>query len=359
MALALSPTDRSSARPQPCDYLFRAATACVLARHAGTSEAARIAKTLYKDDPVTPILLKAAAPPATIGNAGWAGTVAHLSVSSLLQSIVSLSAAADLLNRALKISFDRLASIRLPSRFASASSAGSWLIEGMPIVVQDYVVSAGPTLSPHKLATIATLTREMVSSSNVEAVVRQLLSEAFALMLDQTLFGTQADTGTGAPAGLLNGVTPTVAATGTSAIENMITDIQSLIAALATQKAGLAPVFVGAAGQIAAMKARLGPKFDYPILASAGLAPGVLIVVEPASLAATIQNAVPSFDAAESAILHMESATPTDIVTASGTAAVPVKSLFQTDAIALRAILSGVSWAMRAPHVAFVSGTAW
>jgi hypothetical protein len=356
--VALSPTERG-ARPQPHDYLFRAATCVVQGCHPNHGvEPMRICKTVYAGDKVTPILLRGAVPPATVADPDWAGTVARLSISSLLQSIVSLSAAADLLTRALRISFDRLASIRVPGRSLNVGDAGQWLAEGKPIPVRNFMMNAGPTLTPHKLAVITTYTREIAASSNIEAVVKQLLSEAFATQLDVTLFGNQADTGAGTPAGLLNGVVATTAATGTDKRDNMVADIEALIAALAANRAGLAPVFVGAPGQVAAMKAWLGPWFDYPILPSAALPAGTLIAIEPASLVATIADAVPDFSAGEASVLHMEDTTPADIVS-GGTAASPVKSMFQIDAVALKTILSGVSWAMRAPHVAFVQSVNW
>ena len=58
-----------------------------------------------------------------------------------------------------------------------------------------------------------------------------MLSEASAIELDRALFGTQADDGV-TPGGLLHGVTPLAAATGTDRLGNMAADIETLIAAL-------------------------------------------------------------------------------------------------------------------------------
>jgi hypothetical protein len=52
----------------------------------------------------------------------------------------------------------------------------------------------------------------------------------------------------------------------------------------------------------------------------------------------------------------MEDTSPSDIV--SGTAAIPVKSTFQTDTVALKMVL-WASWGMRAPHVAWLQNVTW
>lgn len=61
------------------------------------------------------------------------------------------------------------------------------------------------------------------------------------------------------------------------------------------------------------------------------------------------------------ATLHLEDTTPADIVSGpSGTPtpATPVKSMFQTDSLALRMIMM-INWLMRRPVVAWMTGTAW
>jgi hypothetical protein len=349
---SLSPAERG-ARPKAGDYLFRAAT-CYVKAAGDRSEPGRVAKALYRDDPVTPIILKAAVPPARTDNAAWAGALAAQATSGLLQAIVSLSAAADLLVRALRIDFAGYASVRLPGRVTQPGQA-VWVGEGMPIPVKNFPLNT-VTLKPHKFAVITSYTNEIASSSNVEQVVRSMLSEASAIELDRALFSATADDGV-TPGGLLHGVTPIAASTGTGT-DAMTADISALVGALGAAYAGLDPVFVAAPGQAAALKFWAGDQFDYPVLPSAALPPGTVIAIEPASLAASITDALPEFETSQGVLLHFEDTTPTDIV--AGTAAVPNKSMFQTDAVALRMILRNVSWAMRvAGHVAFVQGVTW
>src|ERR1700745_536912 len=90
-------------------------------------------------------------------------------------------------------------------------------------------------------------------TTNIEAVVRSMLSEASAIELDRVLFGAQADDGV-TPGGLLNGVTAIIStAAGGDTLSNMTRDIEALVAALATAYAGLDPVFVCSPGQAAAL----------------------------------------------------------------------------------------------------------
>jgi hypothetical protein len=336
----------------PSNVLFRTATAILRSHGAGiTPEDA--AKTLFGKDQV---ILRAASAPAKTTDSGWAGPLARQVVSDLLQSIVSISAGAALLTRALQINFDHLQSIRLPSRLVDPAYAGQWTAEGAPIPVFQYPVSAGKTLTPHRLSVISVFTREMIDTSNIEMFVRSLLSESAALAVDKALFGSQADDSI-TPPGLLNGVTPITAASGGSdRFANMAEDIEALIAQLASAGGGAEAVFVCAPGQAAAMKTYVGPKFDYPILASMVLPAGQVICIEPCSLVATISAATPEFSVAENTLLHMETV-PADIV--AGSPSTPTKSLFQLDALALKMTLRDLDWKMRASHVSFVSGTNW
>jgi hypothetical protein len=69
----------------------------------------------------------------------------------------------------------------------------------------------------------------------------------------------------------------------------------------------------------------------------------------------------PRFELSDQATLHLEDTTPADIVsgTTGPTAAFPVKSMWQTDSIAMRLILE-MNWLVRrAGVVAAVTGVTW
>jgi hypothetical protein len=165
------------------------------------------------------------------------------------------------------------------------------------------------------------------------------------------MFSADAPT-TAAPAGLFTSAALTPVAGGGSGA--MIGDIEALIAALAANGAGIAPVFVAAAKQTAAMKTLVGQRFDYPILASSALAPGIVAVVEPASFVSGFSS-VPEFRTGRDATIHMEDTSPADPIMSGQ----PVRSMYQLDAISLRMDV-WASFAMRASgHVQYVSATTW
>jgi hypothetical protein len=274
-----------------------------------------------------------------------------------LQSIVSISAGAALLIRAVQLSLDRKQSIRLPSRLVDPAYAGQWIAEGAPIPVFQFPVSSNPTLTPHKLGVVSVFTREMLEASNIEAFVRSLLSESAALAIDKALFGAQADDGV-TPPGLLNIVSPTNPANGVDKRENLMEDVSALIEAIASRGGGTDAVFVCAPAEAAAMKVNVGPQFDYDILASMVLSSGTVICVEPRSLVATIGAIMRQFSVAEATLLHMEDTAPTDI-NSSDAMAYPTKSIFQLDSTALKMVLSGVDWKLRAAHVSWIQSANW
>ena len=84
------------------------------------------------------------------------------------------------------------------------------------------------------------------------------------------------------------------------------------------------------------MKLLVGPRFDYPIVASVGVAAGTLIAIEGPSFV-TGFSGVPEFDISTQAVLHM--ANPASAFSTGGTIAVPERSLYQQDMIAVKMIM--------------------
>jgi len=340
-------------RARPSIYLYRSAAAYVRA-HVMNSTPEAAARSLYGNDVVTAEILKAATTQATTTSTGWAGALAQQAIEDLLLETTVASAASALIQKGLRVSFDGRASIRIPGRTLSPQDAGGWTGEGQPIRVRNLHATAGPILTPRKLAAICVYSREQASSSNIEAFVRADMSDAVRLSLDTTLFGTQADDGT-TPGGILNsvsGLTPT-AGGGMNALE---ADLKNLTAALVTAGAGANPALITNPIQAMSLKLVGGPKFDLPVLMSNSIAAGTVIMVEPSSFVSAF-DPLPEFSVTDQDLIHMEDTNPADIV-AGGGAAVPVKALYQVDCLALKMRLRA-SWGMRAPHVAYLTGATW
>jgi len=337
------------------DHLYRAGAAVLRSFITGNSPE-REAKAMFGDDHVTDIVLRAASAPATTTTSGWAQSLAGIAIYDLVQSVTSLSAGAEVINRALQLNMDEIAEARVPGRVLNAAAAGQWVAEGAAVPVRAMSFTNAAILRPRKLSVISVFSREMVESSNIEAVVRATLGEAVGLALDAQMFSSIAGDAA-KPPGLFAGVTP-ITATAGGGTNAMITDLGNLFAALAAASAGKTAVIVAAIPQAVKLKLTAGPKFDYDILASTALATGTVAVLELASFVFGF-GSVAEFSTTKVAALHMEADAPIDITGGTPSPAVPVKSMFQTDAIALKTNL-WASWGLRAAgHCQFLTGATW
>jgi hypothetical protein len=184
------------------------------------------ARDRWQDDHVAGMVLRAAVTPASL-----AGNAALARVSlAFLETLVPVSAGADLLRRGLGLDFDGAASIRVPG--ISVPTA-DFVGEGAPIPAPLIATSSGPSLSVFKIAALSSLTREMMESSNAEAMVRQVLIESTGPALDRTMFSANA-AAADRPAGLLHNIAALTPAAGTSGKDQIIVDdLQALVAAIA------------------------------------------------------------------------------------------------------------------------------
>jgi hypothetical protein len=345
------PSDLAVDKPRPADHIVRAAVAQLRA-YIGGGTPANIARTLWGDDRVTPIILRAATGPAMTTTVGWAKEIATVAIFDLLQSITSISAAAELIGRGLQIDMTGVAQFFVPGRVLNANAAGQWIVEAGPAPARQLSFSNAAVLQPRKLSVLTAFSREQIESSNIENIVRQTLGEAAGLALDQRMFSANAASAS-APAGLFAGVTPQTPTAG-GGINAMEGDLKNLFTALAAQGGGKTAVIVAAVPQAVTLKMTVGPKFDYDIIESTGLAAGTVAAVEVASFVSGFSS-VPEFETGRDAAIHFEDTAPADPIMGG----VPVKSMFQIDSTALRMRL-WASFGMRAAgHAQFVTGATW
>ena len=345
------PEDLGLKRARASTYVVRAAAAHLraLVTHR-TPE--RAAKELFGDDPATEIVLKASSSPAAMTQTGWAAELAQHGVRDLVASVTSISAGAVLIGRGLQIDMDGYAQLRIPGRVLDVNSAGQWVAEGAPVPVRQIVTTQGAVLQPHKLIVLTSFSRELAEHSLIEGILRQTLSEAVGLALDAALFSATADDGVH-PGGLFYNVTPVAAAGRLQRdIDTAAQDIANLTADLASRGAGLSPVLICNVKQAMMLKLMAGPQFDVPVLPSATLAAGTVVMVEPSSFVSAF-SPVPEFSTSTAAALHMEDTAPQNITSGS-----PSKSMFQIDSVALQMRLRA-GWGLRAPHVSYLTGANW
>ena len=257
--------------------------------------------------------------------------------------------------------------------------SGSFVGEGAPIPVRQGAF-ASQTLTPKKLAVITTWTKEMddFCIPAIEGLLRQAVLEDTAIALDSVLLGTGVATAI-SPPGLRSyqaGLTPSAATPGFDAfVEDyrslygslltltngnvrkpaiMLNPIQTLDLSTMQPPAAAAPLW-----PLAAMieQGRLGKA---ALVESATVPPGMAVMVDAADFT-TAGAEGPRMEISDQATLHLEDTTPEDIVSGpSGTpvVATPVKSMWQTDSLALRLIMR-MNWILRRPVVSWMTGVAW
>ena len=295
------------------------------------------------DDHLADMVLRAVVVPTAL-----AGNTALARVSvAFLETLVPLSAGADLLLRGLGLNFNGAASIRVPGiTIPTADFVG----EGTPIPAPLITTSSGPTLTPFKIAALSSLTNEMMRSPNAEDMVRQVLVEACGPALDKVIFSTNA-AASDRPAGLRFGIAGLTPAAGTSGKDQIIVDdLQALATALAPVAGNSNIVIVASPDAAVALQMRVFRE-EWPILVSAQLPARTVIMIAVNAIVSAVEGA-PQIDASSQASFVPDTV-PQEIVTSAGTPATSVGSLYQADEVALR-LRWPITWALRASN-----GLAW
>jgi HK97 family phage major capsid protein/HK97 family phage prohead protease len=357
---------------EPIDYIFRALTAQVVA-HVHKTPLVETMKALYGEDPTTKAVMdavvvnKAAVAPADTTTSAWAGALVQTAIGDFFELLLPQSVYPRLSQIGGRFGFGRNGTVSLPTRDATPTVAGSFVAEGGAIPVRRAGFSA-ITLTPKKMAVITTFTREITERSTpaIEQLLRNAIQEDTAVSIDSVLLDANAATAV-RPAGLRNGIT-TAAGTAGGGFAAVVADLKAILGGLITATNGNIrnPVWLMNPAQALALSLTQnaggdfpfeqevnGSKFrGYPIIQSTTVPAGVVIIVDAADFFSATGDD-PKFDVSDQATLHMEDTTPLAIGTAGApnTVAAPVRSLFQTDSLALRMILP-INWALRRTGVA-------
>ncbi len=314
----------------------------------------RIVRENWKDDKdALSIAQKGAVVPAsTSGVTPFNQT----SISNLISLLGPGAASRAIFAASLNVSLDNSYGLTVPTMTASGTGV-SFVGEGSPLKVRQYAFS-GPTLTPKKVGFISHYTRELFKASNADTLIRALLIENLSVGLDTILLdATAADTTR--PAGLRNGVAATTATAG-GGTAAMVGDLANLASAVAPVANGQI-VFVASAKQAVKINLMRTWALPYPLLSSAGLEDGVVLALAANALAVSGSDDPPKIAVSSEAVMHTEDGSPAAFSTVGtpNTVAAPLRSLFQTDTIALR-LLADVNWALRASGaVAWTQSVTW
>jgi HK97 family phage major capsid protein len=325
----------------------------------------------YGDHEATQTYVRAAIAGATTTTAGWAAELAQTANADFLEGLRPLGAFSRLAAAGTSLSFGPgAASIKIPSRAATPSIAGSFVAEGGAIPVRRLGLTS-ITLSPTKMGVLSVYTREMAAYSNptIEGMLRDEIQNDTAIAIDAVLIDATAATTGLRPAGLRNGVGGITAATG-GGYAAILKDIQALAAPFDTANAGRRLVILMNPREARALAMSPGPDGtfgwsaafmgEFQVIVSTTITAGMLIVVDAADFVSV--SGAPEFMASEHTVLHMEDTTPLNIATGaqgSGVLATPSQSMFQTASVALRMLLN-ITWAMRRTGmVQWMTGASW
>jgi HK97 family phage major capsid protein/HK97 family phage prohead protease len=375
----LRPFSLPKKKVEPIELLVRAGTVQLFA-HLHRKPIDAVMREIYGDDEATRAVLdwatRAATAPAMTTVTGWAAELVQQIVTDFMQTLMPKSVFPRLSTLGLSLEFGRNGRIIVPTRSITPTIAGSFVGEGQPIPVRQGAFTS-QTLTPKKMAVITTWTREIDEHSvpAIEGLLRDAISQDTAISLDSILLDSNPATLI-RPAGILNGITGLTPTAG-GGFTALVGDIKQLTGALLTGTKGnvrspawlMNPQQVNSIGLTAAPGAGVFPFREeisagnlggWPIIDSGTIPLGEVIAIDAADFVAAGGEA-PRFEISDQATLHMEDTTPLEIVGGAdpGTPANPVRSLWQTDSLALRLILP-INWTIRRPGVvAYVSGVTW
>lgn len=301
----------------------------------------RHAKSSWPDDHAAQLVTRSAVTQLTI-----ADTLAFSQIAlAFVASLTPVSAAAEVISRSLKLSFNGAVQISVPTL---TMPNAAWLAEGAAIPVVEGVASLSTMINPYKLGVITTLTNEMIrNTSNAEQLVRQTLLENAGPALDLAMFSEDPAVPGVKPAGILNGVAPLAASSGTG-YDAMVADIAAIATALAPASGGSEPVLVAGPGQFVPLG--MNAHNPWSVLMSTAVPAGTVIGIVPAALATVVEP--PRIEAA-APMVQMDDQPSADPMVG------PTISLYQTDSIGLRFILPA-TWIVRSPNgVAWIESTNW
>jgi HK97 family phage prohead protease len=362
---------------EPGDHVARALAAWTKA-HVTKDPIDKILRDGYGNDEMTNVVLRAAVNPAMTTVATWAAELVQTSNVDYLDRLIPNFIYPQLKAMGVSYTFGNNGVLKIPVRASTPTIAGAWTGEGSAKPVKRASFST-VSLTPTKLSVISTFSEEMATYGmpSIEGIIRQAMSDDTGIALDTYLIDNVAASAGVRPAGLLNGVTPITASAATPAPAAMIADLKALVGAItAAGGGGRGPVaiLINPAQALSlsfaqtttgdflfADAAQAASKFGVRFIVSATVPAAKVIAVDAADFA-TATGDVPRFAVSTEATLHEEDTAPLALGTGtqgSGVLAVPMRSLFQTDAVAIRMSLY-VSWVMRrASMVQTIASVTW
>jgi hypothetical protein len=359
------------------ELIFKHATSAYLA-HVNRVPLDVAAKTAYPGDEGLQAIIKTAINPADTTTTGWATELTQEANQGYLDLLRGVSVTPNLWAVAgVRLQFDGFTVLNVPSRAGTDTQLASGFTgEGAAIPVRKATFATQP-ISPYKWASITTMTKEIMqrSTPSIQALVTQGMIDDTGTKLDQDYLGEVAAAAGYRPAGIMNGVTGTAAATGGATVgDDMLTDLKNLINPFYAANMGQTLRIMMHPSNALAMSLILyngtylfrdelarGTLFGIPVLQSTNIPIDELQAVDMAQQA--VADGATRFDVSDTATIvevdddgvlpdmgAEQPRTPSGAVGGPGgsqttTPLSPVRSLFQTETVAIKSVQE-LSWAV-------------
>jgi HK97 family phage prohead protease/HK97 family phage major capsid protein len=358
---------------KPADHIWRGLTVAVKHFVDGrTRPIDEILKETYGENDTSTmtravmrgLITRAASAPADTTTSGWAAELVTTAYADFMDQLVPAAVYPKLAAKGNRFTFGRNGIVTIPYREATPALAGAFVLQGNPIPVKQGSFNA-LTLTPKKMGIISAFTRELAehSTPSIEQLIRTAVIEDTSVAIDTVLLDANAATAT-RPAGIRNGVTPTTPTGSGNPIDKFLADTRNLINVLNTSSFGnlRSPVWIMSPGDLlvaATLQTTTGDTpfreelagntlFGIPIITSTNTPSDLVILLDAADFVSAAGD-TPNFSVTDTATLHFEDTTPLQIATGaqgSGVLATPVRSMFQTDSLAVRMVMD-LNWALR------------
>lgn len=356
---------------EPIDYVLASAV-CAFESFATRKSFDQVMEERYgQDDHLKAVagnVVKGATAPAMTNVTGWAEELTRESYAAFLDLLQPESVIPRVpMNR---FEFMGYSAINIPGRADAPNLAGAFRAEGDPIPVKQ-AATIKTQLTPKSMGVISTFTAELLrrSTPSIEALIRKWIVEDTAVALDNQFLGNDAATPL-APAGLQNlAGSNTLASTG-STHDAITADIKAMVQSMTAANLGRRPVWIMHPSNLIALNMTLtavgtpafpetasNSLYGMPVVTSTTVPLDVVYLVDASEMAIAFSG--PQFLGTDVASVHMEDTAPLPIVDGAGTAAAPVRSLYQTNSLGLRMTLE-TDWSMtRDGAVVTLTGVSW
>ena len=231
--------DKGGERPKG-DLIFKQATAAFIASQERKTVQQVVAERYSRDEALNAVV-KTAVNPAQTDVTGWAEELVDDALQGFQDILRGESIAGGLLAEAgFQLNFDMYGAIKIPQRAGTDRDLASAFTGETDAIPVRRATTALQTISPYKWGVISTFSKELAmrSTPQIESLMTSMIVADTATQLDFDFLGTAAAVAAVRPAGMFNGVTGTAAASGGTLAENVSADLSALVTPILDNKMG-------------------------------------------------------------------------------------------------------------------------